>query len=423
MPVPPPFEDALAQALVLPAPPVTGDSFVITFDADGSRSSAKVAQLADGRFVSAWTDFETNEIGFRILNADGSVASVNRVASAALEGNNEGVSLTALAGGGFVIAWTNQRGGDDPFNVAYRIYGADGVADTPATLIDRPTGQSVSHVSATATGGFTVSWAEGSTNDGLAQQFDAAGAALGAGPVRLTDGAGFDSGPIVVADTAGYAAVWADGLTGGPVGTGGIFQRSFTTFPTSDETTEGGIVSDDDLSAFGRLNDAALNNGVLGVVWLNGSGQNSAAYLKIGSAAPVLVGSGTADFEDGPQIAGLPNGGFVVTWVEVLNNDPLVYGRLYDAAGQATSDAFLVTAGPGRENTPDVTVMQDGRILFTYDSGETDGYYMRGRFFDPRVDPLFLIGTSGANQYVGTRFAAGDTLAGVGGNDTLWGVG
>jgi large repetitive protein len=91
----------------MPVPPPSGASFIIASDPSSSKSSGQVVQLADGRIAVAWTNFGTMEIGFRLMNADGSVATGELDVSSALDGQNEGVRIAALAGGGFVVVWTN----------------------------------------------------------------------------------------------------------------------------------------------------------------------------------------------------------------------------------------------------------------------------------------------------------------------------
>ncbi len=410
----------------MPVPPAFGDVFAVDFDSIATPSGGQVVQLADGRFVVGWTDYGNGSvdynIGFRILNADGSPLTGSRIATGGMGGSQEGVSIAALAGGGFVLVWTNYLSNTTGADVSYRVYDAAGKAISKAITIETAEPQAASSVVSTASGGFIIGWQESQTNDGVAREFDSNGLALGTGPIRITDGGGFDSGPKLANDGAGYVAAWADSITGQPAGTGGIFSRSFTEFPTADYTVEGDLVSDEDLSAFGRMSDIAVSQGQTGIVWLNSVGQNTFNTIKIGNNAAALVGTGTADFVSGAQIAALPDGGFVVTWTEVLNNNPRVYGRTYDSTGVATSDPFQLKDVNARQNSSDVTAMLDGRILFTWESGEADGNYMQGRFFDPRLDPILLTGTNKANQFVGTNFANGDTIAGVGGNDTLCGA-
>ncbi len=409
----------------MPNPVAIGDAFTVTTDPAGnSRSSGQTIQLADGRMVVAWTDFGTDEIGFRILNADGSFASGNRVVSAGLEGNNEGVSIAALAGGGFVMVWTNQAGGGDPFNVAYRVYGASGTAVTDATLITLPGAQGGATVAANATGGFVLGWQDGSTSDAIAQEFDSSGLALGIGPVRVSDGAGFDSAPVFSIDGSGYTMVWADAITGQPAGTGGIFSRQLVNFPGFDETTEGTVVSDEDLSGFGGRPDVAISAGTTAVVWQNEQAGSDGVdfYIKVGSGAAQRVNTTTGGYQGEGQIAALPGGGFVVAW-RALPGDgtATVYARTYDATGNPTSGEFLLVNEAGSEASVDVIVMDDGRILFTWDNSSLNA--LRARLFDPRTEAIFLIGTEGANQYVGTNFTPGDTISGVAGNDRIWGMG
>jgi hypothetical protein len=73
-----------------------------------------ITALVDGRFVVAFTEQNaglTNDVSFRIFNADGTPATdQTTIASAA--GRQEAVSLVALNDGGFIVVWHDLAGAD-----------------------------------------------------------------------------------------------------------------------------------------------------------------------------------------------------------------------------------------------------------------------------------------------------------------------
>lgn len=98
----------------------TGGEFVIT--PDGSRAElSSVTGLKDGRFVVTWTenngklgDASGTAIHAQVLNADGSKSGPEFLANTTITGAQADPSVTVLADGRIVIAWTDgsQSGGD-----------------------------------------------------------------------------------------------------------------------------------------------------------------------------------------------------------------------------------------------------------------------------------------------------------------------
>lgn len=402
----------------MPIPPAFGEPFVVTSDPNSSRASGAVAQLQGGRTIVAWTDFGTMEIGFRILNADGRAASASLLASDALEGQNDGVKVAALAGGGFVLVWTNIASGDDPINVAYRLYDRAGQPVGAAQVISQDGQQYATTVAATTDGGFVLGWQDSPTQDVMARAFSADGVAQGTGPVRISNGDGNDIEMELAVSGADWAFVWADTSAAG----NGIFRRLTDGLPDADQNTEGEGLNGAVLGSFGGRPDVAISAGVTGVVWQNAQSGSDGVdfYVRIGDSTAQRVNQTLPNYQGEGHIAALPDGGFVVTWrAFVGSNETAVFGRLYDTAGNATSDEFRLNDEDGSEAGVDVIAVEDGRLMMIWDNPSA----LKARFFDPRTEAKFWIGGDSDNQYVGTQFAAGDSLSGVAGNDSLWGMG
>ncbi|HEY5722917.1 MAG TPA: calcium-binding protein [Allosphingosinicella sp.] len=89
-----------------------------------------------------------------------------------------------------------------------------------------------------------------------------------------------------------------------------------------------------------------------------------------------------------PEVAALPNGGFIIVWQEADSFDGDVDGsiaaRIYNANGQSAGDVFRVNQGTtGVQFAPDLVVSPDGRILITWSDtqGDADTYGVNGRVF------------------------------------------
>ena len=149
---------------------VIGSEFVVNTTAPGRQDLADITALANGGFVIAWLDgvrFGGAHTNFTIraqeYDADGT-----RVGGELLVGTGVGreafvPALAGLDGGGWAIAWQDQIIGNG--SIKGRVYGVPGGVDGVAWMIDRPTpvpnffvtDENPTLVAANG-GGFLVSW-------------------------------------------------------------------------------------------------------------------------------------------------------------------------------------------------------------------------------------------------------------------------
>ncbi len=129
---------------------------------------------------------------------------------------------------------------------------------------------------------------------------------------------------------------------------------------------------------------ADLSNGGFVVIWKSkgqdGSGDSVYGQLynslgnKVGSE--FRVNSHTTDDQDDPSVAGLSNGGFIVIW-ESKDQDGSgegVYGQQYDSSGNKISSEFRVnTYTAGGQINPSVAGLINGGFVVTWDSDDQDG--------------------------------------------------
>ena len=135
----------------------------------------------------------------------------------------------------------------------------------------------------------------------------------------------------------------------------------------------------------------ALANGGFVVTWQDYSqgaggatGDNSGYAVKAqvfnagGDAVggEILVNTATASDQQSPQIAALPNGGFVVTWQDYSQgvggatgdgSNWAVKAQVFDAAGTAVGSEMLVnTATASHQYIPQITALANGGFVVTW---------------------------------------------------------
>jgi Ca2+-binding RTX toxin-like protein len=133
------------------------DEFLLIGDNDGMNegigltdSSVDVAALEDGRFVVSWYETvlhrnrdTTFEIHAQVFNNNGSRNGDEIVVRAKSEGVPDHSAVTALDGGGFVIAWDAFGPQTYAFEEIYaRVYNDNGVAQGAAFKVNPPSGRS-----------------------------------------------------------------------------------------------------------------------------------------------------------------------------------------------------------------------------------------------------------------------------------------
>lgn len=180
---------------------------------DAGMSDADVTVLTNGNYViTANRSGADPAIEYRILDSAGGNVVTARLVTGT-EDNNQNdreASVTALAGGGFVVAWTNTDVNDT--DVQYRVYNAAGVqagsglAGTSSSTNDN----NEPDVVGLTDGTFVIVFDNDELNRVDVEHFSAAGSSLG---VFNFDGAGTTLSAISLADGR-FAVTWSDPTTG-----------------------------------------------------------------------------------------------------------------------------------------------------------------------------------------------------------------
>ncbi len=93
----------------------SGAEFLVNTTVTNAQTDSTITALADGRFVVAWKDFSLtggdlsfNAIRAQVFNADGSRAGTEFLVNTTVALDQKEPSITALADGRFVVAWTDE---------------------------------------------------------------------------------------------------------------------------------------------------------------------------------------------------------------------------------------------------------------------------------------------------------------------------
>ncbi|HEY0149691.1 MAG TPA: calcium-binding protein [Allosphingosinicella sp.] len=244
-----------------------GTEFAANTTATYEQSMSRVAALPGGGYVVVWRDLGSkNGIVGQLFNADGSKSGAEFMVSTELANAQSTPSIAALAGGGFVVTWTDssQRGGDTSYSgIKGQIFDAAGNRVGTEFLVNTYTSgyQDSSFVTALPDGGFVAVWTtttETPTGDGSGaaargQFFDAAGAKVGAEFLINTtrDGDQYAAGVAVGPNGLTFITVDAS-PTGGDGSGAGVKLTHFVIAPATEEADAlAGTAFADTLHGFG----------------------------------------------------------------------------------------------------------------------------------------------------------------------------
>jgi len=291
--------------------------------------------------------------------------------------NQQGPSVSGLSDGGFVAVWTSQRQ-DGSSNGAYgQRYAANGVRAGVEFRVNTSTegSQQDPSVAGLSGGGFVVAWAADQNNISIyGQRYDVAGAPVG---TEFLIGGPLASVPVVAAlADGGFVVVWqardqnAEGVFGQRFTADG--SRAGAAFPVNTFT----------LGTQDRPSVAGLIDGGFVVTWesdgRDGSGWGiyGQRYDMTGAALGVefRVNTHRADDQVLPVLAGLTDGSFVVVWMSEDGSDYGIYGRRYAADGSPEGKQFRINRTTvGNQGLPSVAPLDDGGFVVAWASVGQDG--------------------------------------------------
>jgi len=353
---------------------------------DNFHNPDAIATLAGGGFVITWSSLGKDGSGYgvyaRLFDETGTAISGEIAVNTTTQGSQDSSVITALANGGFVVAWDG-RGTGDTSGVFARLFDKTGTAVSGEILINTTTANSQVRpdIAALADGGFAVTWdsinQDGSLYGVYTRLFDGAGVAVSGEIAVNTTTANFQQHSAIIAQAnGGFVVTWESYNQDGSGD--GVYSRLF-----------------------------------------DGTGT--------AISGEILVSITTSGHQSNPAITALADGRYAVAWEGYGSSDNGgIYVRLFDAAGTAVSGEIAVNiTTKGSQNYPAITALADGGFVVTWSSQGQDGslYGIYALRFNadgtPAVRPE-LTGDDGDNV-ITWNDSEDVALTGAGGNDTLTG--
>src|SRR6185436_7701573 len=129
------------------------------------------AGLPDGGFVATWADSsgvgDLQPLGLRaqVFNADGTRSGSEFLVNSTTQNTQDEPTIAALAGGRFVVAWTDYSvtGGDQSVSaIRAQVFNHDGTKSGSEFLVNTTTasGQFDPNITGLSDGRFVVSWTD-----------------------------------------------------------------------------------------------------------------------------------------------------------------------------------------------------------------------------------------------------------------------
>ncbi|WP_376958202.1 cadherin-like domain-containing protein [Azospirillum sp. A26] len=402
----------------------------------------RLTTLTDGGYVAVWWTAEGNssDVYARRYRADGAPAGeafrVNTVTT-----NSQGSAVvTALPDGGFVVAWHSM---DGPWLnatsgiIQQQRYDSSGTKVGTEETVNGNTGtlpRRFPSVTTLADGGWVVAWtAKGQPGDpewgSYAQRYDAQGQKMG-GEVHLNSyTADSQNNPVVTAlADGGWVASWVSG-NGQDGSLSGVYMQRFD---ASNQPVGGEVrvtTTTADHQSYATL--TGLQDGGWVVVWASRfqDGSGYGAYARVFNAngtartGEVMLNQLTPGDQYQLSVRGLADGSFMTAWVSADATSYLVEGRRFSAQGQALGGEFtlsdgriptaLTVNGQGSYpyQAPALTARPDGGFTASWRQPSGNGTAIVTRTFT--ASPTTL------GSYIGTT--GSDVLFGSTGSDMLTG--
>jgi Ca2+-binding RTX toxin-like protein len=391
----------------------------------GSLWNSSVTALDNGRTAVSWTERGNEAVWIRLYGPNG-VPEGSAVEVTGVDEKGNRPSLAALENGTFIVTYTSLPSGVGSAIYA-RMFASDGTPlGTSKQLFSANDGLSVSPKTAGLSNSDSISifTATDENRFGVfAQLADSNGAAKGdAWSVNQTTEGFQSSGVPVLLDDGGFVVTWRSRDVDGSFYA--VMMRSYD----ADGTPRSGEVRVNQYSFDSQQGSdvTVLLDGRFVISWQSAGqdGSGDAVYARIYSAEGIAEGNefsvNTTTFYDqkNASIAALPDGGFVVAWM----NEPTSASSItdirfqkFDSQGGKVGDETVLAESPtGVHAAPDIAIGEDGiaRIVWTY---TIQSSFVSTVFL--KTVNLMIIATPEDDSLIGT--ASADYLLGLGGNDII----
>ncbi|MBI5165443.1 MAG: cadherin-like domain-containing protein [Magnetospirillum sp.] len=402
---------------------VAGTSTVVNTYRSGLQMGSSVAVLADGSRVVTWLSNGQDGSGHgcygQRYDAAGSPLGAEFRINTTTTGDQHSPRVTALAGGGFVVAWYSFSG-DYSYGMYQQRYDAGGspVGDEARISLYGSAGT----VQGLPDGGWVAAWISLGGRV-VGQRYDAAGNRVGAEFAADSAATGAQTVPsLAVLADGSWVTIWQAVVNGAY----SIQQRHFA----ADGTPIGAAQAVTMASDTGQDSIAALADGGWVVTWDAVSGATVDAFARVYNAdgsprtGAFCANTRTDNAQSMTRTVGLADGSFVVTWIstgQLVANQFTLCGQRYDASGHPLGGEFVLADAASQANAHPggLAALPGGGFVAAMGSlvGGANSYdvWMRDFAAAPPT-PATYSGTAGADVLYGT--SANDTLVGLAGADT-----
>jgi hypothetical protein len=374
-----------------------GTEFLVNSATLGDQSSPSVSSRPDGGFLVTWRSASTpgdtagSGISGQWFDASGAKAGSEFRVNTTTDGGQFTPSAAPYLNGGAFVTWSDSsNAATTGRDIRGQFFGATGAKAGTEFVVNNITanGQEGPSVATLADGSVAIAWFD---------QSQATGDTTGAIRVRLFAGATVPLSVDILVNTTSNKPLYDPKVTG--LADGG-FVVAWTDHSESGGDTSGGAIRAQIFNA-----DLTRRGGEL------------------------LLNTTTAGEQRSPAVEALPDGNFVAVWYDraSASSDTDLRGQLFTRDGAKIGTEFMVGAPNGlSQDAATISVLPDGRFIVGFIEGQNPD--IRAQIFDPRAGAVNLSGADLNDQYVGTRFAdvlsgnvGSDTLIGDGGNDRLVG--
>jgi large repetitive protein len=411
-----------------------GEEFQVNTYTTSDQIDPSISGLTGGGFVIAWQSLlqDGSQWGIfaQLYDASGIPSGVEFQANTNSSSDQRFPSTAGLTDGGFVITWQSRNQDGGGYGVYAQQYNSSGGTSGVEFRVNSFTtnDQGTPSAAGLADGGFAITWTswngqDGSGNGIYAQKYDAAGSSVG-GELQvntITFGgqnnslvSGLDDGGFIIAwegnDAAG-SGIFAQRYNASGSRSGGEFQVNTHTDNTQSELSVAGLVG-----------------GGFVITWQSnlqdGSAEGVYAQMYDAGGSPYRtefqVNTSITGAQRYPSVAGLVDGGFVITWQGQDNQSEGVYIQQYDASGNPSNAEFLVNTHEINDQfAASVASLSNGAFVVTWQSNLQDGsnHGIYARAFSAGYERV-LIGTD-ESETLDCMDVSSCMLVSMGGDDTL----
>ena len=392
---------------------------LVNQETNNGQSHASIATLPNGNIVIAWgtEDGVDDQSGWgikaRIFQPDGTPVADEFLVNQLTAGDQYNSNITSFPNGQFAVIWQNGIGDNE--GVKASIFNADGSRAVDEFLVNLDANglQGQPNAVALANNTLAVTW---HTDDGQ-QDTDLFG--IKSRIIKFS-GAQVDqqasSAEALVNDTTVESQVHPSVV----LLSNGNFVVTWTTYhSTSGISVRARIYDDANNPVTGQLllsefpsgdqlysEVAALNGGGFVSVWQSEDGAQDASGFGVkarffdnngvGTGSEFLVNSSTPGDQTRPDVAVLSNGNVVFTWVSSVdaqdNSVSAIKARVFDANGIEVVSEFLVNQEiAGEQYYPYVTELENGKFAVSWHSADgvddNSGFGIKMRIFNADGTP------------------------------------